>query len=185
MGGEIRDEETARIAIQAALTGHLVFSTLHTNDACSTVTRLIDMGIEGYLIAASLNMVLSQRLCRRICTRCRKAYEPPKAMRVAIERMGIEVDEYYRGTGCKRCRNTGFSGRIAIHEMLVLTDELRELIADTPSRMALRDGARRNGMLPLRYDGLLKVKEGLTTVDEVLRVSDDGWVPEQTREPAC
>src|SRR5690606_27699824 len=131
MVGEIRDEETARIAIQAALTGHLVFSTLHTNDACSTVTRLIDMGIEGYLIAASLNMVLSQRLCRRICTRCRKAYEPSKAMRVAMEKMGIEVNEYYRGTGCKRCRNTGFSGRIAIHEMLVFNDELRELIAGT------------------------------------------------------
>jgi len=177
MVGEIRDEETARIAIQAALTGHLVFSTLHTNDACSTVTRLIDMGIEGYLIAASLNMVLAQRLCRRICTRCRKAYELTKAMRLAMERMGIEVHEYFRGTGCKRCRNTGFSGRIAIHEMLVLDDEIRELIVSNPTRTALRDCARRKGMLPLRYDGLLKVKEGLTTIDEVFRVSDDGWIP--------
>ncbi len=181
MVGEIRDEETARIAVQAALTGHLVFSTLHTNDACSTVTRLIDMGIEGYLLAASLNMVLSQRLCRRICTRCRKAYEPPKAMRVALERMGIEISEFFRGTGCKRCRNTGFAGRIALHEMLVFDDELRELVAGTSTRAAIRDCAKRNGMLPLRYDGLLKVKEGLTTVDEVFRVSDEGWVPEKAR----
>lgn len=180
MVGEIRDEETARIAIQAALTGHLVFSTLHTNDACSTVTRLIDMGIESYLLAASLNMVLAQRLCRRICTRCRKAYEPPKAMRMAMERMGIEVTEYFRGTGCKRCRNTGFSGRIAIHEMLVFDDEMRELIAGTPTRNGIRDCAKRNGMLPLRYDGLLKVKEGLTTVEEVFRVSDEGWIPEKS-----
>ncbi|MGE3315626.1 MAG: GspE/PulE family protein, partial [Planctomycetaceae bacterium] len=174
------DAETARIAIQAALTGHLVFSTLHTTDACSTVTRLIDMGIEGYLLAASMNMVLAQRLCRRICTRCRKAYEPHKAMRAAMDRMGIEVKEFFRGTGCKRCRNTGFSGRIAIHEMLVFDDEMRELVAGKPTRNGIRDCAKSRGMLPLRYDGLLKVKEGLTTVEEVFRVSDDGWLPEKS-----
>ena len=180
MIGEIRDEQTARIAIQAALTGHAVFSTLHTNDACSTVTRLIDMGIEGYLLGASLNVILAQRLCRRLCPKCKKAYEPPKAMQLATERMGIEVDEYFRGTGCKRCRNTGFSGRIAIHEVLVVDDDLRDIITAKPNRNAIREHAQQQGMLPLRYDGLKKVKEGFTTIEEIFRVSDEGWVPRRT-----
>ena len=179
MVGEIRDEETARIAIQAALTGHLVFSTLHTNDACGAVSRLIDMGIEGYLLGASLNMVLAQRLCRRVCPKCKKAYEPSKAMQLAMERMGIEVEEYYRGTGCKRCRNTGFAGRIAIHELLIVDDELREIITSNPTMKAVREHAQQKGMLPLRYDGLRKVKEGITTIEEIFRVSDDGWVPKR------
>jgi type IV pilus assembly protein PilB len=181
MVGEIRDAETARIAIQAALTGHLVFSTLHTNDACSTVTRLIDMGIEGYLLGASLNMVLAQRLCRRICSKCKKAYEPSKAMQLGMERMGIEMDEYFRGTGCKRCRQTGYAGRIAIHELLIVDDGLRELIAANPPMKAIRDYAQEQGMAPLRYDGLRKVKEGFTTVEEVYRVSDEGWAPKKVK----
>lgn len=175
MVGEIRDEETARVAIQAALTGHLVFSTLHTNDACSTVMRLIDMGIEGYLIGASLNMVLAQRLCRRVCPKCKTRYEPPKPMQSAMEQMGFEVEEYYRGTGCKRCRNTGFSGRIAIHELLVVDDKLREITTHNPTTSGIRTYARERGMLTLRYDGLRKVREGLTTIEEVFRVSDEGW----------
>jgi len=177
MVGEIRDQETARIAIQAALTGHLVFSTLHTNDACSAITRLINMGVEGYLIGAALNMVLAQRLCRRVCPKCKKAYEPPKAMQLAMERMGIEVSEYYRGTGCKNCRNTGFAGRIAIHEILVVDDALREIITTNPTLSAIRQHAQEAGMLTLRYDGLRKVKEGMTTLEEVFRVSDEAWVP--------
>ena len=177
MVGEIRDEETARIAIQAALTGHLVFSTLHTNDACSSVSRLIDMGIEGYLLGASLNMVLAQRLCRRVCPKCKVSYEPPKAMQLAMGRMGLEVDEYFRGTGCKRCRNTGYSGRIAIHELLVLDEDLRELITTNPTTSGLRQLAIAKGMAPLRYDGLCKVKEGITTIEEIYRVSDEGWIP--------
>ena len=181
MVGEIRDQETARIAIQAALTGHLVFSTLHTNDACSAVSRLINMGVESYLLGASLNMVLAQRLCRRICTKCKRSYEPPKPMQAAIERMGIQVDEYYRGTGCKRCRNTGYAGRIAIHELLVIDDGLREIISTNPPVTAIRDYAREAGMAPLRYDGLRKVREGITTVEEVFRVSDEGWVPKTVR----
>ncbi len=181
MVGEIRDEETARIAIQAALTGQLVFSTLHTNDACSAITRLINMGVEGYLIGAALNMVLAQRLCRRICPKCKIAYEPPKAMQIAVEHMGLEIDEYHRGAGCKRCRNTGFSGRIALHELLVIDDQLREIITTDPSLGAIKTHASQNGMFTLRYDGLRKVKEGLTTLEEVFRVSDESWSPHKQK----
>lgn len=182
MVGEIRDQETARIAIQAALTGHLVFSTLHTNDACSAVTRLINMGVESYLLGASLNMVLAQRLCRKICPRCKKAYEPPKVMQLAMERMGLEVDQYFRGTGCKNCRNTGFSGRIAIHELLAIDEQLRVIITNDPSLSAIRRHAEEQGMLTLRYDGLRKVKEGLTTLEEVFRVSEESWAPKHVRK---
>ena len=177
MVGEMRDAETARIGIQAALTGHLVFSTLHTNDACSAVTRLTDMGIEDYLIGASLNMVLAQRLCRRVCPQCRITQELPKAMRPAIEQMGIEIDECYHGKGCKHCRNTGYSGRIAIHELLVVDDDLREIISSRLTLAGIREHARERGMTPLRYDGLRKVREGITTIEEVFRVTDEGWAP--------
>ena len=180
MVGEIRDQETARVAIQAALTGHLVFSTLHTNDACSTVTRLLDMGVEGYLLGSSLNMVLAQRLCRRICNRCKQAYDPPSPMRRALEHMELEFDEFVMGTGCKRCRNTGYSGRIAIHELLVIDDQMRDIISGNPHMQAIRDQARASGMVTLRYDGLRKVTEGITTVEEVFRVSDEGWLPQPT-----
>ena len=177
MVGEIRDDETARIAVQAALTGHLVFSTLHTNSACAAVGRLLDMGVEGYLLGASLNMVLAQRLCRRICAKCKHTYEPPKAMRAAAEAMGVQIAAFYRGAGCKHCRNTGFSGRIGIHELLRVDDPLREIIGHKPSLQAVQEYAKSQGMAPLRYDGLRKVREGLTTIDEVLRVSAEGWVP--------
>ena len=177
MVGEIRDELTARTAVQAALTGHLVFSTLHTNDACSAVTRLVNMGVEGYLIGASLNGVLAQRLCRRICAKCKQAYEPPKAMLSVMQHMGLVSNEFYRGVGCAKCRNTGFSGRIAIHELLVVDDALREAICVSPTIQTVHEYARRAGMIPLRYDGLRKVKEGLTTIEEVLQSSDEGWLP--------
>ena len=177
MVGEIRDAETARIAIQAALTGHLVFSTLHTNDACSAVTRLVNMGVEGYLIGASLNAVLAQRLCRRICAKCKQAYEPPKGMRIMVQQMGLEINEFYRGVGCARCRNTGYTGRIAIHELLVVDDAMRETMNVSATLQSIADHARRSGMIPLRYDGLRKVKEGLTTIEEVLQASDEGWMP--------
>ncbi|MBA3315478.1 MAG: Flp pilus assembly complex ATPase component TadA [Planctomycetaceae bacterium] len=177
MVGEIRDSETARIAVQAALTGHLVFSTLHTNSACAAVSRLNDMGVEGYLIGASLNMVLAQRLCRRICPKCKEPYEPPKGMRLAADAMGVEIDEFFRGAGCRHCRGTGFSGRIGIHELLRVDEPLRELISRTPNVKAIEDYAKSQGMAPLRYDGLRKVREGITTIDEVLRVSSEGWVP--------
>jgi type IV pilus assembly protein PilB len=173
MVGEIRDEETARTAIQAALTGHLVLSTLHTNDACSAVTRLINMGIESYLIGAALNMVLAQRLVRRICSKCKERYDPPRNVRRAIERMGFEVQEFRRGVGCRRCRNTGFSGRISIHELLVMDDELRDAVISNPSVAVIRQLAAARGMVTLAVDGYRKVREGITTVEEVLNITGD------------
>ena len=170
MVGEIRDEDTARTAIQAALTGHLVFSTLHTNDACSAITRLINIGIEPYLLGAALNMILAQRLVRRICPKCRQQYEPPRNVRKALERMGHEMPEYFRGVGCKRCRNTGYSGRVGIHELLVLDDALRDAVINDPSIGNIRHMAEQRGMITLRMDGFRKVREGLTTIEEILHV---------------
>jgi type IV pilus assembly protein PilB len=170
MVGEIRDEDTARTAIQAALTGHLVFSTLHTNDACSAITRLINIGVEPYLIGAALNMVLAQRLVRRICSKCRQTYEPPRNVRRAVERMGNEMTEFYRGVGCKRCRNTGYSGRLGIHELLIIDDELRDQIVSDPSIAKIHQIAQRRGMVTLRHDGFRKVREGMTTIEEILHV---------------
>jgi len=170
MVGEVRDEETARTAIQAALTGHLVFSTLHTNDAISAVTRMVNMGVETYLIGAALNMVLAQRLVRRICPKCRTVYEPPRNIRKAVERMGFGMEEYYRGAGCKRCRNTGYSGRLGVHELFVIDDELRDAIVADPSTANLRPIAERKGMVTLRHDGFRKVREGMTTIEEILHV---------------
>ena len=171
MVGEIRDEETARTAIQAALTGHLVFSTLHTNDACSAVTRLINMGVEPFLIGAALNMVLAQRLLRRICPKCRQPYDPPRNVRKAIEKMGYEFDTFYKGVGCQKCRNTGYSGRIGVHELFVVDDDIRELIVSNPSIGPIREKAREQGMVTLHYDGMRKVKEGITTIDEVFHIA--------------
>src|SRR6476619_7199445 len=128
MVGEVRDDETARTAIQAALTGHLVFSTLHTNDAPSAITRLVNMGVEPYLIAAALNMVLAQRLLRRTCPKCRQEYEPPRTVRKALEKMGWQDGTFSKGVGCRHCRNTGYTGRIGIHELLMLDDEIRDAV---------------------------------------------------------
>ena len=173
MVGEVRDEETARTAIQAALTGHLVLSTLHTNDACSAITRLINMGVESYLIGAALNMVIAQRLVRRICSKCREIYEPPRTVRKALERMGYEFDAFYRGVGCRSCRNTGYRGRIGVHELLVINDEMRDVIVANPNLAALRRMAAAAGMIDLRRDGFRKVREGITTVEEILHIVGD------------
>ena len=148
----------------------MVFSTLHTNDACSAITRLINIGVEPYLIGAALNMVLAQRLVRRICSKCRQAYEPPRTIRRAVERMGYGMDTYYRGIGCKRCRNTGYTGRIGIHELLNIDDELRDVIIAEPSITKIREIAVRNKMITLRHDGFRKVREGITTVEEIMQV---------------
>ncbi len=177
MVGEIRDEETARMAVHVASTGHLVFSTLHTQDACSAITRLAKMGVDGYQIGESLNGILAQRLCRRICAKCRESYEPTKAMLAVMQQMGLECRELYRGAGCEKCRNTGYFGRIAIHELLVVDEALREAIAISPTVQALTEYAKRAGMIPMRYDGLRKAREGLTTIEEVLQASDPGWLP--------
>jgi type IV pilus assembly protein PilB len=173
MVGEVRDEETARTAIQAALTGHLVFSTLHTNDACSAITRLINMGVESYLIGAALNAVLAQRLVRRICPKCRQTYEPARTVRKTLERMGYEFDTFYKGVGCKSCRNTGFKGRIGVHELLIIDDELRDAIVSSPSIGKIREIAARRGMVNLGVDGFRKVREGITTVEEVFHIVGD------------
>ena len=170
MVGEIRDEETARTAIQAALTGHLVFSTLHTNDACSAVTRLVNMGVEPYLIGAALNMVLAQRLVRRICPKCRETYEPPRTVRKALEQMGYAFEAFHKGLGCKSCRNSGFKGRIGIHEFLGISDRIRDVIASDPTMVSLSKIAREEGMITLAHDGFLKVREGITTIEEIFHI---------------
>jgi len=173
MVGEVRDDETARTAIQAALTGHLVFSTLHTNDAASAITRLINMGVESYLISAALNMVLAQRLARRICAKCRTEYEPHRTLRRALDRMGYDIEKFYKGAGCRRCRNTGFAGRIGIHELLSINDELRDAIVSGASIIELRKLGVKNNMITLRHDGIRKVREGITTVEEVLHIAGE------------
>jgi type IV pilus assembly protein PilB len=170
MVGEVRDEETARTAIQAALTGHLVLSTLHTNDAPSAITRLVNMGVEPYLIGAALNAVLAQRLVRRVCPKCREEYQPARNLRKALEKMGYEMEKFYKGVGCRRCRNTGYSGRIGVHELLVINDELRDAVAAGVTISELRRIAARSGMISLRHDGFRKVREGVTTVEEVLHI---------------
>jgi len=170
MVGEVRDEETARTAIQAALTGHLVFSTLHTNDASSAITRLVNMGVEPYLIGAALNMVLAQRLVRRICAKCRQTYEPARTLRKALERMGYRFENFYRGVGCRSCRNSGFKSRIGVHELLAIDDRIRDAIASDPDLGNLRRMAATAGMIDLRSDGFRKVREGITTVEEILHV---------------
>ncbi len=172
MLGEIRDEETARTAIQAALTGHLVFSTLHTNDASSAITRLINMGVEPYLIGAALNAVLAQRLVRRICPKCRDTYEPTRPLRKALERMGAEIETFYKGIGCRHCRNTGFNGRIGLHELLVIDDALRDAIVAGKSAAQIRHMAA-DELITLRHDGFRKIREGITTIEEVVQVAGD------------
>ncbi len=173
MVGEVRDEETARTAIQAALTGHLVFSTLHTNDACSAITRLINMGVEPYLIGAALNMVLAQRLVRRICPKCRAVYEPPRTVRRALERMGYDITEFHKGMGCRDCRNTGFKGRLAIHELLVVSDRMRDAIVADPTIGNLRQIAQADNIITLARDGFRKIREGITTLEEVFHIVGD------------
>ncbi len=171
MIGEIRDEETARIAVQAALTGHLVLSTLHTNDAPSSVTRLVNIGIDNYLIAASLNAVLAQRLVRKICPKCREAYKPPENMKKFINENGISEGELFKGAGCEHCRDSGYVGRIGIYELMVIDDKFRDMINKDSSVSNMRRVFRRSDSPSLFDDGVSKIKQGLTTIEEVLRVT--------------
>lgn len=172
MIGEIRDQETSRIAVQAALTGHLVLSTLHTNDAPGSVSRLVNIGIEPYLIAASLNGILAQRLVRRICTNCKEPFTAPDSLRKYLDRAQIEPHDLMHGAGCEQCRNSGYAGRCGIHELLVVDDEFRRIINTDPSVNSMRSAFRRSGWPNLFEDGLLKVKNGLTTIEEILRVAE-------------
>ncbi len=174
--GEIRDRETADIAIHAALTGHLVLSTLHTNDAAGAVTRLLDMGVQNYLVSSTLLAVLAQRLVRRICGHCKTAYRADKETAAQLGFGGMEERELvlYRGAGCAECAHTGYFGRLGIFELLVLEGELQRLILEKTDSKAIREQAVRVGMRTLWRDGLEKVIEGVTTVEEVLRVTWEG-----------
>jgi type IV pilus assembly protein PilB len=169
--GEIRDFETAEIAVKAALTGHLVLSTLHTNDAPSTVNRLMNMGIEPFLVATSVNAICAQRLVRRICSTCAEEVETPPQTLMSI---GFSADEVkslktMRGRGCDRCKRTGYKGRIGLYECLLFSDEIRDMILAGASSVELKRKAIEEGMLNLRMSGLQKIRDGVTTIEEVLR----------------
>jgi general secretion pathway protein E len=169
MIGEIRDLETAQIAVQASLTGHLVLATLHTNDAPGAVTRLADMGIEPYLLASTLSGVLAQRLVRKLCPACRTPHEPDAAERALFA--GDAPERLYRAVGCGACNFTGYKGRTGIYELLTVDDDLRSAIHDTTAERDLREKAMARGMRRLREDGLRWVRDGTTSADEVLRVT--------------
>ena len=173
MVGEIRDKETAEIAIQAALTGHLVLSTLHTNDAAGAVTRLIDMGIEPFLISSSLNAVLSQRLIRLVCKDCKEEYSPSEEVLKKMGLAGQRDIKFARGKGCMRCKDSGYKGRIGIFELMIVDDKLRALIASKAPREEIKRSAESAGMLSLKEDGFNKVKERITTLEEVLRFTQE------------
>jgi len=165
MVGEVRDVETAQICVRAALTGHLVLSTLHTNDAASAITRLLDIGIPTYLLTPSLSLIVAQRLARKLCPICKEAYEP------SAEQMGklqIKSDLVYRPKGCKKCNQTGYKGRLAISEVLVVTDTIRRMIGKDASYVEIKEAAIKNGMSPLLEIGVKKIEEGITSIDEVL-----------------
>ena len=169
--GEVRDLETAEIAIQAALTGHLVFSTLHTNDAPATVTRLKDMGIQPFMICATVEAILAQRLVRRVCTKCREEATVSSSMLydLGMKEEDVQGKTFYKGTGCDNCNNTGYKGRIALFELMVINDTLREMIMSNASTDELRDEAQKFGMVPLREFGIAVAADGITTLDEVIR----------------
>ncbi|AXA35326.1 Type IV fimbrial assembly, ATPase PilB [Candidatus Sumerlaea chitinivorans] len=169
MVGEIRDKETAEIAVKAALTGHLVLSTLHTNDAPSTINRLTNMGVEAFLVTASVNLIVAQRLVRRICENCKQFYDPPAEL---LRSLQIPEDaKFARGAGCDRCLNSGYKGRVALYELLHLSDAMRDKIIEGISTTQLKRMAIQEGMITLRRAGLQKVAQGVTTIDEVLSVT--------------
>jgi type IV pilus assembly protein PilB len=175
--GEIRDGETAQTAVEASLTGHLVFATVHTNDAASAITRLVDMGVEPFLITATLEAVIAQRLVRRICQECKESYEPDEEILMELGTHGalLRGARLHFGRGCDRCFHTGYRGRIAICEIMTVTDPLRTAILSGTSTAAVRDEALRAGMRTLRESGLRAVREGVTTIEEVLRETAASW----------
>jgi type IV pilus assembly protein PilB len=169
--GEIRDLETAQIAVQASLTGHLVFSTLHTNDAPSSILRLLDLGMESFLLTATIEAIVAQRLVRRICLGCKEQFTPTdeQLMELQLKRSDLEGRTLYRGRGCDNCNHSGYKGRMAIFEIMSLDDQIREMIMHEASTTVLRNEARRRGMRTLRESGLMAIYEGQTTIDEVVR----------------
>jgi len=173
MVGEIRDRETAEICIRAALTGHLVLSTLHTNDSVSAINRLTDMGIEPYLLTASLTLVMAQRLVRRICEDCAAPWEPPKELTNRLHRLaqdGSAAWKFRRGKGCRRCGSSGYFGRIAVYEQFVISDTIKALVAEEAKLHQVRQAAQQEGLQTLLQSALNKVREGTTTLDEAFSV---------------
>jgi type IV pilus assembly protein PilB len=168
--GEMRDFETAKIGVEASLTGHLVFSTLHTNDAPSAIARLLDLGLEAFMVTATVEAIVGQRLVRRICPKCKDEFQPTEdmLMELGLRKEDAEGRIFYHGVGCDACRNTGYSGRIAIYEIMQLDDDLRELINQQQSTNIIREQARKSGMRTLRESGLLAIYDGLTSIEEVV-----------------
>lgn len=178
MVGEMRDTETAQIAIQSALTGHLVFSTVHTNSAPATITRLVDMQVEPFLVSSTIIGVLAQRLVRRICEHCKESYAPHQEQ---LREVGITLSEVeavggllFHGKGCGRCRDTGYHGRMGIHELLLMNDQIKQVILESNDENTLKQVALKTGMITLRMDGATKVMEGITTIEEILSVTREG-----------
>ncbi|MCP4650983.1 MAG: Flp pilus assembly complex ATPase component [PVC group bacterium] len=171
MVGEVRDLETAQIAVRAALTGHLLFSTLHTNNALATITRLLDLGIEPFLVSGTVRGVIAQRLVRKICESCKKKYKPDRKL---LKMVGMEKQKinFVRGKGCEKCNNTGYKGRIGIYELLLIDEHLGALISSGASVIELKKQAQKNGMKSLKEDGFDKVRQGQTTIEEVIRVTE-------------
>jgi type II secretory ATPase GspE/PulE/Tfp pilus assembly ATPase PilB-like protein len=174
MIGEIRDVETAEIAIQAALTGHLVLSTLHTNDAAGAITRLIDMGIPPFLIASSLGVVLAQRLVRLLCPQCKKEFQVPEKTQRDLGLIFKAERKVFKPVGCSQCDGSGYRGRVGIYEVLSITESVETLIMEKASSHAIFNQARKDGLVSLREAGLRKAMAGLTSLDEVIRVSMTG-----------
>lgn len=176
MIGEMRDLETARIAVQSALTGHLVFSTLHTNDAGSSITRLLDMGVEDYLLTSTLNGILAQRLVRNVCCNCREAYTPPPELIKELQ-LDLYSDDpvvtLYKATGCEECADSGYHGRTVITEFLVLSEAIRRLILSHADGGEIQKKAVEEGMDSMKVDGLRKALKGITTIEEVTRVTQE------------
>jgi type IV pilus assembly protein PilB len=166
--GEIRDAESGRIAAQAALTGHFVLTTMHTNNALQAIIRLLDLGVESFLVAPAIIAVMAQRLVRQVCPACRESYPVPKEI---VEENFIHADgeeiRFWRGTGCDHCHHTGYRGRVAVHEIFVINEEVRSLIAHGATSMDIQAAAKRAGYMPMRYDGLKKVLRGLTTLEQI------------------
>ena len=173
--GEIRDEETGSIAIESALTGHLVLSTMHTNDAPSAITRLVEMGVEPFLVGSALDGVLGQRLARRLCPECKVPYDSDKDALIRVgwdfEEWGDELPELYKPGGCNKCGDTGYRGRLALHEIMLVTEEIERMTVSERPTDEIKIKSVEQGMRPLRQDGLLKARKGATSIEEILRVT--------------
>jgi type IV pilus assembly protein PilB len=169
--GEIRDLETAEIAAQSSLTGHIVFTTLHTTDAPSSIARLLDLGIEPFLLTATIEGIISQRLVRKICENCKTAFEPSEAqlMELQLTPEDVKDKQFYYGRGCSKCNNTGYRGRTGVFEIMVFNDEIRDLVMNQASTAVLRAAGQKNGMRMLRDNGMILIYDGITTIDEVVK----------------